>query len=113
MLAARAEGTADEIGRVDNADNLFAPVAGAGGQLEYALDDIGDEQGIIALPHQSLTGGDGPRPADAVQRSDFLGIQHRTNGAIADEAGVAGAHAAGLAAGLSESKQMALAPFGD
>ncbi|KAK0329210.1 hypothetical protein LTR94_037697, partial [Friedmanniomyces endolithicus] len=44
--AGLAERAADEIGRIGHAHDLLTPVLCAGDQLENAIDDVGDKEGI-------------------------------------------------------------------
>ena len=101
---AAAEGATDEVGRIDHADNLLAPVAGRGRQFERAVDHIGDDGGVVAFPHHRLSRRDRDAPAQAIERAALILFQRSADGAVAHlaalaEAGVGAGGRNGHAAG--------------
>src|SRR3546814_13540381 len=61
FLAKRA---ADEIGRKNDSDDLFATIGGCDDQLEHAVEDIGNDRCVVAFPQQGLPGLDAVIPAE-------------------------------------------------
>ena len=92
MAGGAAKRPADEIRRIDHADNLLAPVFHAGGQLQHALDDIGDENRILALPYQRFARRQRAPAANRVERADLFLVERGANRSIAHETLIAGGH---------------------
>src|SRR3546814_20452039 len=70
-----AERAADEIGRKDDADDLLAPVGGRDDQLQHALQHIGDDRGVIALPQQGMARLDPMIPPEFDEPRTFVAIK--------------------------------------
>jgi len=92
-----AERATDEIGRKDNADNLLASVRRADGKLEYAADDIGDDQRLIAFPDDGLAALHRLFAAQTTQCLQFLRREAGAYCLIADNAFGAVFHAGSVA----------------
>ena len=60
MVGNAAKGPANEVRRIDHADNLFSAIFGAGRELQHTFDDIGDKDRFLAFPNQGFTGNQRP-----------------------------------------------------
>ena len=87
MLGARAERTSDEIGRIDHAHDLLPSIGERSRELEHAIDDIGDQERILAFPHQGLPRHQLVMTSHFTQQRDFIHIQRGTNRTVADDTG--------------------------
>ena len=92
MAGRRAEGAADEIGRIDDADDLLPAIVGAGRELEDALDHIGHQDGVVAFPDQRLASFERLAPPDPVEPFELRGIERAANRLLAHGAGIARGH---------------------
>src|SRR3546814_15617971 len=84
FLAKRA---ADEIGRKNDSDDLFATIGGCDDQLEHAVEDIGNDRCVVAFPQQGLPGLDAVIPAEFAEQRQFLGIEACADRPVTDDAG--------------------------
>src|SRR3546814_1452758 len=80
-----AERAADEIGRKDDADDLLAPVGGRDDQLQHALQHIGDDRGVIALPQQGMARLDAMIPSEFAEQRQFVGIEAWADGPVTED----------------------------
>mgnify|MGYP006179973573 CR=1 FL=1 len=97
------KGPADKIRGEDKADNLFAAIRNAHRNFQDTFDDIGDNNGIVAFPNDSLSLFYTLPSAKLAQRIKLIGFEAGTNctvtynalGAVLHDPSLALAHASG------------------
>jgi hypothetical protein len=74
-----AKGPSNKILRKNNPDNLLPAIGQAHRNLEYALDDIGDDNNVITLPKYSLALENLLPSAQPTQKLKLVGFEPGAN----------------------------------
>jgi hypothetical protein len=79
-------GLADEIGRIQQPDDLLATIGRGGYQLEYARQQVRADDALIAGPDQRLAARDLAAAAERIQRAQLDVAEAAAKRLVADRA---------------------------